>query len=109
MPEPRAVARRLSAAKIDELVAAYKSGTPTTELMNVYSLSKSAVLKALADRGVAMRRQPIAAEQIDQSTRLYEAGNSLAKIAKDLGIPTESIRRALVGAGVTMRPRGRNP
>jgi hypothetical protein len=41
--EPRAVVRRLGAAKIDELVAAYEAGTPTTELMKSYSLSKSAV------------------------------------------------------------------
>jgi len=104
---PRSAARRFGSAAVDELVAAYISGAPTTELMKTYGLSKSAVLKLLRDREVPMRRQPLTSEQIQHATALYESGATLVKVSEQLGSPTESIRRALIEAGVTIRPRGR--
>ena len=101
----RDLGRRLGQAKIDQLAADYQSGTPTTQLMAEYGISKASVLKLLADAGVPMRRQPLTAAQVTEAVDLYQAGLSLAKVSELLTLPHESVRRALIDAGVRMRSR----
>jgi hypothetical protein len=51
----RDVRRRLGDEKIEQLVAEYRAGSSTIQLMKRYEISKSSVLKLLADNGVEMR------------------------------------------------------
>ena len=102
----RDLSRRLGQATIDRLVADYQSGTPTTQLMTTYQLSKTAVLKLLKDAGIVMRRRPMTEEQVNEAVELYRSGRSLATLSSELELPRESLRRAIIEVGVQMRPRG---
>jgi hypothetical protein len=106
-PEVRSLRRRLGDEAVAQIVADYKAGKPTTQLMADHGISKTGVLKLLADAGVSMRRQPLTSEQVGEAAELYRSGLSLAKVAAQLVLPLESIRRGLIDAGVQMRPRGR--
>ena len=62
-----------------------------------HSLSKSAVLKILADAGVQMRMCPMTPAQIETARLLYESGLSLSKVAQT------TVQRTLWRHGVTLR------
>jgi transposase-like protein len=100
--QTRRLDRRLSPDTVDELVAAYRSGTSTNELCRRYDVSKGGVLKVLADHGIAMRYQPMTDDEINQAVRLYvdEALSSRA-IATELGKSKGSVWKALRQRGVT--------
>lgn len=102
----RPIARRLGREKIAELVADYRSGQTTIQLMETYQLSKPSVLKLLNANGVEMRRQPATSKQVERIVALYSSGKSLAAIERETNIPRETIRRALIDAGVQLRQRG---
>lgn len=51
----RDIKRRLGCDKIQQLVADYRAGSSTIQLMKRYELSKSSVLKLLAENDVGMR------------------------------------------------------
>jgi DNA-directed RNA polymerase specialized sigma24 family protein len=105
---PRRVSHRLTdrlpAETLAAIALAYQQGTHTTQLCRNYQLSKSAVLKVLADAGVQMRRQAMASDQIAVSVELYVSGLSLSKVAAEVGVPKGSVRRALLRVGVQLRP-----
>lgn len=105
----RDVARRLGDKKVNQLVAAYQSGTHTTELMAEYGISKSAVLRILKQHHIPMRRQPMTTQKVAKASQLYKAGKSLAQVGKELDIPKQSVRNALLQAGVRLRPSTRTP
>ncbi len=105
--QARRLDRRLSAAMIAELVAAYQAGTSTPELCKRYGLSKGGVLKLLGEAGVAMRKQPMTDEQTELAVRLYGEGRSLAAIGDQLGKAKSSVREALIARGAAMRPSTR--
>jgi predicted HTH domain antitoxin len=103
--QPRRLDRRLSLSTIAELAAAYRTGTSTNQLCRRYNISKGALLKILADRGVAMRYQPMTAEEIDYAVRLYVVDElSIRAIADKLGKSKGSVGKVLHKRGVTMRP-----
>jgi lambda repressor-like predicted transcriptional regulator len=106
-PSPaRRLRQRLGSDVVDQMVADYRSGIPTMELADTYSISKHGVLTLLMEAGVALRRQPLTDEQVSAAAMLYEAGKSLAAVARELGVAQESLRRALVNSGIPMRIRG---
>lgn len=105
--EVRALRRKLGDETIVQIVADYRAGIPTTRLVAEHGISKTGVLKLLADAGVSMRRRPLTAGQVREAAELYQSGLSLAIVSKQMKLPLESIRRALIDAGVKMRPRGR--
>ncbi len=104
--EVRALRRRLGDETVAKIIADYKAGKPTTQLMADHGISKTGVLKLLAAADVSMRRQPLAREQVSEAAELYLSGLSLAKVSTQMALPLESIRRTLIEAGVQMRPRG---
>lgn len=103
---PRDIRRRLGQAKIDDLVARYRSGVPTTQLMKDFDLSKTAVLKLLKEAGITMRRQPLTEEQVREAVMLYGSGLPISKTAECLNASYEATRLALIAFGVRMRLRG---
>ena len=92
----RNIRRRLGQAAIDELIARYQAGAPTTQLMADYSISKSAVLRLLKEASVAMRRQPLTEQQVQQARQLRATGMSIADVATKLGLARESVRRVAI-------------
>lgn len=94
-PLVRNIRRRLGQATIDELITRYQAGTPTTQLMVDYSISKSAVLNILKDAKVPMRRQSVSEQQVQQARQLRATGMSIADVAGKLGLARESVRRAM--------------
>lgn len=76
--------------------------------MKHYQLSKSAVLKVLADAGVKMRQYPgLDAAQIIEAAQLYKDGWSLKRLAERFGVATSTVQLRLVEVGVQMRSPGR--
>ncbi len=102
----RPIASRLGPYAILQLVADYRSGQTTIQLMETYQLSKTSVLKLLRASGVEMRRQPLPTEQVKRAVDLYTNGSSLTALESVIGAPRESIRRALIDAGIQLRGRG---
>ncbi len=100
----RDVFRRLGNDAVDEVVARYKAGAHTTELMREFELSKSSVLKILRENNVKMRRQAMTPKQVQQATVMYEQGDSLLTTARALEVPKQTVRQALIKAGVEIRP-----
>jgi hypothetical protein len=105
-PRIHAVERRLSAETIQQIVDEYNAGAPSTELMQRYNLSKSAVLDLLRKHGATLRkRKRLSPSERRRSVELYEAGWSLARIGEELGRGPTVIWRVLKHAGVELRPR----
>lgn len=105
LPTPRvhAVQRRLSPDAIQQLVADYQAGTPSTQLIVTYKLGKGTVLRLLRNQGVQLRNQPMAPTQVEQAIQLYGQGLSLAAVGQRLGFDHTAIRNALARAGVPRR------
>jgi hypothetical protein len=99
----RNVRARLGRDQIERLVANYVT---TTQLIEEYGISKTAVLALLRSGDVELRRQPLEADEIAAATQMYESGAALATIQQRLKLPRETVRRALIAAGVRMRSRG---
>jgi hypothetical protein len=109
-PEPlikvHRIDRRLPAETIDELIQAYRNGTPTTQLRKRYCLSQGSVIKILHEHGVEMRGQGLADSDVSAAAGLYRGGMTLAQLGNRFGVSPNGVRRALVAAGVVMRARG---
>jgi hypothetical protein len=88
---------------MQQLVADYKAGVHTPELVKKYRLSKTSVLKILRDNHVTIRRQSMTPEQIAAAIQHYEDGKSLSATAREIGMPKQSVRNALLKAGVRLR------
>ena len=104
-PSPRvhSVQRRLTNATLDQLVADYVAGSPTTELMTRYYLGKGTVLGVLRRAGVQMRNQGAANIDLGQAVALYEAGQSLKQLGERFDCDAETVRKEIREAGVRMR------
>lgn len=102
---PYRLHQRLDAAIPAELVRNYQDGTPTTELMKTYRLSKTSVLKLLQEAGVCMRRQGLDDEQTEEAIRLHSSGLSLVRVGELIGFGPTSVANALRAAGVRLRGR----
>ncbi len=102
---PHRLLQRLDAETRAHLVRDYESGTPTTELTKIYSLSKASVLLLLQEAGVNMRRQGLNEEQTAEAVRLYGSGLSLVRVGERLGFGPSSVAAALRAAGITLRGR----
>ncbi len=109
VPNIRDISRRLGAEQKQQLVADYKAGTHTPELVKKYTLSKTSVLKILRDNHVTIRRQSMSAEQIADAIQHYEDGKSLSATAREIGMPKQSVRNALIKTGIQLRPGSRTP
>jgi len=104
-PTPRvhAVNRRLCPDTIQQLIADYQAGTPSTQLMVTHNLGKGTVLRLLRDHCVQIRNQRMTPAEVGQAIQLYQAGNSLVAVGAKLGYDHGTIWRALKRAGVPRR------
>lgn len=97
---------RLSASNRAELVAAYASGTPVTELASRFGVHRSTVWQVAFQAGLVTRRPKLSDEVRAEAARLYTSGFTLVQVAERFGISDEGVRAAVVSQGGAIRPRG---
>ncbi|QPE04089.1 hypothetical protein IT882_12865 [Microbacterium schleiferi] len=105
-PPPHRLSRRLSPETCAEIAEKCRAGATTPSLCAEYGISKGGLLRLLRDRGVEMRRQPLAPEHVEQAAALYRYGFSIAAIASYLDASYNNVRQNFVRLGIERRPRG---
>ncbi|WP_235781156.1 hypothetical protein [Sinomonas notoginsengisoli] len=88
LPAPRQRYRlvdRLGADVLDNLIARYEAGEPTTALSAECGIAKSSLLRLLKERGIAMRQQSLTAEQKTRMLQLRGQGRAIRAIAAEVG------------------------
>lgn len=100
--------RKLSPAKIEQLVADYQAGLCLTELGERYGLHRQTAKAHLERCGVTIRSElpALDEEQVAQAVRLYADGWGLNPIAGRLGVAPNTVKRALLARGVQLWPPG---
>lgn len=98
---------RLTAAQVDEVIAAYSSGESMTAIATRYGVHRVTVRRYLdlAGKGRAMP-MPISPDQVSQAIDLYHQGLTLKQVAAQLGFTSETIRKYLHRSGVALRAKG---
>jgi hypothetical protein len=100
---PQRISLRLGANVIEQILADYRSGLPSTILGRRYGIASGTVVALLRQHGVVVRQQPMTPAECREASRLYSLGWPLAKIGSKLGRPPNSIRNALSQAGIPRR------
>jgi lambda repressor-like predicted transcriptional regulator len=99
--------RRLRAAEIDELVAAYQAGCTVPDLVAQFGIHRTTVLAHLQRRGIGRRAQQrkLPDAQVEEASRLDQAGMSLAELGQRFDVNPATVNKELRRAGVPIRPR----
>lgn len=97
--------RRLRPEQINELVAKYVSGSPTSELVVAYGIGNTTARRILHDHGVELRNQGAKNIDLQEATTLYVDGWSLKTLGERYGCDPETVRKALQDTGVSIRRR----
>ena len=100
---PQRITRRLGDGVVEQILADYRSGLPSTTLARRHGIATPTVIAMLRRHGVVVRRQPMVPPECHEAVRLYSLGWSLAKIGRKLDRPPNSIRNALRRAGIARR------
>lgn len=104
--------RKLSPAEVDELVAAYQSGTDLSALSRQFGLHRQTARAHLKRRGVPLRSDSpvLTPAHVDQLVDLYDSGLSTYQLARRFGVGATTVGLALRERGVELRPKtgGRN-
>jgi hypothetical protein len=93
--------KRLGPDLVDQLIADYRAGEPSTALMSKYQLGKGTVLGILENHGASRRNQPLTPEQCDEAIELYLAGWSMAKVGRHFSRAHTVIRDLLKRQNIT--------
>jgi transposase-like protein len=106
--EKRQLQVRLASEAVDDLVVAYRSGTPCAELGEQFGINESTVFAHLKRRGVERRPfRKLRGEKLERARECYEAGMSLRDVAVEVGVSRSTVHAGLVAAGVEIRRPGR--
>jgi len=102
---------RLSMKQRQDLIKAYATGTPSSEILKQFGVSKGALWKLLGDAGILRKVNSPTDEHLAEAERLYvEERWSLGRIGQHLGFANTTIYRHLKLRGVPIRqhPGGRS-
>jgi hypothetical protein len=101
---PYALARRLGAVVIQEIVRCYESGASAAELAERYGVCHTGLKNRLHAQGAAVRSpRGLSSADVNLAERLYAAGWLLREIGAELRFSRDAVRRALLQRGVVMR------
>lgn len=100
--------RPLTSIEIDEMVAAYRTGSTTVDLAEQFGIHRATVRHHLKSRGIESRHA-WPAGQMQQAIEWYSDGVSLQEIARRVGRAERTVQRHLRAAGVAIRPPGPVP
>jgi hypothetical protein len=106
-PSPRPVQRRLSAADVDDICAAYVSGTSIDELARSHGVNRTTIIAHLDQHGVTRRRvvRKMTDALVAEAAVEYLDGRSLAIVANKFNVAIRTLRREFTKAGIATRPR----
>lgn len=102
--------RRLSPDQVNDLCAAYVSGSTVRQLAAHYGLHRTTVMAHLERTGIPRRPNTriLTDHQVKEAAQLYEQGDSLDNVAARFGVSQRTIARELRNAGVPIRPSRRD-
>ena len=98
---PRLAQDRLTSEDVDELIAAFKAGTPQHVLAERYSLGETTVQRLLRARGVRSVRlvqDRLTPTEVQLLIKERDTGVSVAQLAQRFGISASSVRRLCNGS-----------
>lgn len=106
-PAPRQRQVRLTAAQVDELVAAYGAGSSVRELVEQFGVHRTTVLDHLKRRGVPRRPnvRKLTDEQVQEAAEFYRAGNSLVTTGKRFGVDAATVAREFARHAIATRSK----
>jgi transposase-like protein len=102
-PEPFKLTQRLKPDVIDQIIACYQAGEPSTAIATSFNISKGSVIRLVRNAAAAIRKQGLTQEQVEEAIKLYVDGKSLAWIGKHLRVDRGTVWRQLRKRGVKMR------
>lgn len=102
-PRIHKATQRLDPATVEQLMADYRDGMPTTQLMQTYHLSKGAILRIMDAHAVPRRNSALSPHDQTTAIRLYQQGWSLARVGAYLNRDAGTIQNALIRSGVPRR------
>lgn len=102
-------ARQLGSDQVEQLIAAYQSGSTVYELAKMFGIERRTVSAILHRHDVPMRRCGLTDDQVGDAERLYDQGWSLARIGDRMNVTADTVRKRLLERGVTMRDTHRRP
>jgi lambda repressor-like predicted transcriptional regulator len=101
---PHALARRLGAAVVQDVLRHYETGVTAAELAERYGVSPTGLTNLLHSQGAAVRSpRGLSPTDVELAERLYASGWLLREIGVELGFSRDAVRRALLQRGVVMR------
>jgi DNA invertase Pin-like site-specific DNA recombinase len=83
---------RFTPEELNQLVARYKAGEPSTALARESGIAKSTFLRLLAERGVGTRSRKLTAAQGEKILQLRGQGVVIREIAKQVGCSYDTAR-----------------
>ncbi|WP_420795327.1 helix-turn-helix domain-containing protein [Dietzia alimentaria] len=98
---------RLNASDRAELVAAYASGAPVSDLAARFRIHRSTVWQLAVQSGLVTRRPELSDELRTAAARLSDSGLTLIQVSERLGISDEGVRAAVLACDGTVRRPGR--
>jgi hypothetical protein len=93
---PYRLSQRLDRPTCAQLVRNYQDGNATTQLTQMYGVSKASVLNLLREAGVPLRCPGLDDDQTGEAIRLYASGFSLTRVGERIGFGPTSVTNALV-------------
>lgn len=87
----RQVQNRLTKARLDELVAAYKSGIGVLDLAQLFGIHRDTVSKILTRAKVERRQSEPLGGRLDEFRELYAKGMTVYAISKKFGVAQSTI------------------
>src|SRR6478609_7386418 len=97
--------RRLTCAEHVDVAGLYDSGSSMNDLARIFSVHRSAIVRALQEQGVPRRTRGLTDEEAAEAGRLYQEGWSLLRLRQRFGNSDSAVTTALRRVGVETRPR----
>lgn len=94
--QPHALKRRFSAARLEQLIADYRSGMGCVVLAQKYGVSENAVLAQLRRAGVELRSSgKVTPDDVVEMRRLRQEGWTYQAIGEKFGVTRMAVKRRL--------------
>src|SRR3954453_4967321 len=86
----------------------HEAGESTNSIAAEFGVHRTAVVRLLKDRGVAVRHRIISDEDVALARTLYDQGWSLARVGEEFGVAAWTVLAAFRRVAIPTRRRGTN-
>ena len=97
--------RRLTNAEQADVAGLYDAGSSMNDLARLFSLHRSAIVRALQEQGVPRRIRGLTDEDAAEAGRLYQEGLSIMRLRQKFGCSDSAVMTALRRHGISTRQR----